>query len=221
LERITHAFPLVRQQISLRPDLVSDSGRDFGFEKGVPNMPKKALILIDASNIKYYLKEKRWRISWRRFQQYFRGLYDHIDVVYYEGIRTKAVFFDHKPTASLNEFLEAKAKKLDFFKTLKSIGFKVVTKLVSRVYDHTQGKFRHKCNFDVEITIAAIDQMDRYDEFVSCSGDGDFVKLLKYLKAHKKKTVVVAPGKRLSGLLAKASNQVVFLKDLRAQIEET
>jgi uncharacterized LabA/DUF88 family protein len=184
-------------------------------------MRRNALILIDASNIKYYLKEKGWQISWPRFRDYFKRLYHRIDVIYYEGIRTKAVFFDHKPTGNLNEFLEAKAKKLDFFKTLKSIGFKVVTKLVSRVYDHTDGRFRHKCNFDVEITVAAIDQMDEYDEFVLCSGDGDFVKLLKYLKAHKKKTVVVAPGERLSWLLAKASNQVVFLEDLRAHIEET
>jgi len=183
-------------------------------------MIKKALILIDASNLKYYLKEKSWQINWRKFQDYFKGLYDHIDVTYYEGIRTKAVFFDHKPTGSLNEFLEAKAKKLDFFKTLKSIGFKVVKKLVSRVYDRTEGRFRHKCNFDVEITITAIDQMETYDEFILCSGDGDFVKLLKYLKAHKKKTVVVAPGRRLSWILAKASNRIIYLEDLRTQIEE-
>ena len=77
-----------------------------------------------------------------------------------------------------------------------------------------------KCNFDVEITITAIDQMGTYDEFILCSGDGDFVKLLKYLKAHKKKTVVVAPGRRLSWILAKTSNRIIYLEDLRIQIEE-
>jgi uncharacterized LabA/DUF88 family protein len=183
-------------------------------------MTKKALILVDASNLKYYLKENGWRISWRKFQDYFKLLYDRIYIIYYEGIRTKAVFFDHKPTDTLNEFLEAKTKKLDFFKTLKSIGFKVVSKPVSRVYDQTEGKFKHKCNFDVEISITAIDQMETYDDFILCSGDGDFDKLLKYLKAHGKKTTIVAPGKRLSWILAKTSNRIIYLEDLRTQIEE-
>ena len=183
-------------------------------------MSKKALILIDASNLKYYLKEHGWQISWRRFQSYFESLYDDLSIIYYEGLRSKASFFDFKPNATLQEFIETRERKLQFFKTLKLIGFKVVRKLVSRVYDHTEGKYKHKCNFDVEITITAIDQMEKYDEFVLCSGDGDFVKLLKYLKAHKKKTVIVAPKERLSWVLAKVSNKIIFLEDIRTQIEE-
>ena len=183
-------------------------------------MQKKALIAIDASNLKYYLKEKGWRINWSKFQAYFRNLYDEIRIIYYEGIRSKAAFFDYKPSSTLQDFIEAKDAKQVFFKDLKSIGYRVVSKVISRVYDHTDGRMKHKCNFDVEITINAIDQMDTYDEFVLCSGDGDFVKLLKYLKGHKKKTIVVAPKKRLSDTLAKTSNRVVFLEDLRKEIEE-
>lgn len=183
-------------------------------------MTKKALILIDASNIKYYLIEKGWRINWSRFQTYFKNLYEDIRIIYHEGVRSKASFFDYKPNATLQEFIKARERKLQFFKSLKSIGFTVVSKLVSRVYDDTEGRMKHKCNFDVEITISAIDQMNKYDEFILCSGDGDFVKLLKYLKGHKKKTVIVAPKKRLSGTLAKTANRVIFLDDLRTEIEE-
>ena len=56
-------------------------------------MSKKALIAIDASNLKYYLKEKGWRINWSKFQAYFGNLYDEIRIIYYEGIRSKAAFF--------------------------------------------------------------------------------------------------------------------------------
>jgi len=132
----------------------------------------------------------------------------------------KQLFFDYKPNAILDDFIKAKDAKWQFFKELKSIGYKVVSKVISRVYDHTDGRMKHKCNFDVEITVNAIDQMDTYDEFILCSGDGDFVKLLKYLKGHKKKTIVVAPKKRLSDILAKTANRVIYLDDLRTEIEE-
>jgi uncharacterized LabA/DUF88 family protein len=50
------------------------------------------------------------------------------------------------------------------------------------------------------------------------SGDGDFVKLIKYLKGKKKKTVVIAPSDRFSDNLEKAANQVIYLEDLKAGI---
>lgn len=183
-------------------------------------MIKKALILIDASNLRYYQYEKHWWISWTKLYTHFQGQYNSAEIIYYEGIRSKATYLDRHPNAKLEEFIEARKKKLQFFKDLKTIGFRVVKKLVSRTYDHTEARIKHKCNFDVEITVDAIDLMDTYDECVLCSGDGDFVKLLKYLKGHKKRTLVVAPRDRLSGTLAKVANRIIFLEDIRTEIEE-
>ena len=50
------------------------------------------------------------------------------------------------------------------------------------------------------------------------SGDGDFVKLVKYLKGKKKKAVIIAPSERLSWNLEKAANQVIYLDDLEDHI---
>ena len=50
------------------------------------------------------------------------------------------------------------------------------------------------------------------------SGDGDFVKLIKYLKGKRKKTVVVAPSDRFSDNLGKAANQVIYLESLEEKI---
>jgi uncharacterized LabA/DUF88 family protein len=122
--------------------------------------------------------------------------------------------------ATLEDFEKAREIKLDFFKELRSIGFKVVNKLTMSVYDETQGEMKHKCNFDVEITVDAIDRLNHYDEFILCSGDGDFVKLLRYLKGHQKRTVVVAGEERLSQFLVKVSNKKIFLEDIRAEIEK-
>ena len=55
-------------------------------------------------------------------------------------------------------------------------------------------------------------------DFILCSGDGDFVRLVKYLKAHFKKTVVIAPSKRFSTNLWKAASRAIDLEDLRNDI---
>ena len=73
-------------------------------------------------------------------------------------------------------------------------------------------------NFDVEITIDALDNIGNYDCFVLASGDGDFVKLVKYLKGMRKKAVIIAPSERLSWNLEKAANQVIYLDDLEDHI---
>ena len=61
--------------------------------------------------------------------------------------------------------------------------------------------------------------IDNYDSVVLVSGDGDFIKLIKYLKGRKKKTVVMAPSERLSWNLERAANQVIYLDDLEDQLK--
>jgi len=70
----------------------------------------------------------------------------------------------------------------------------------------------------VELTIDALDGLDSYDVFVLMSGDGDFVKLIKYLKG-KKKTVIIAPSDRLSTNLEEVANQMIYLEDLELEIK--
>ena len=70
----------------------------------------------------------------------------------------------------------------------------------------------------MELTIDARDGLSNYDAFVLLSGDGDFVKLIKYLKGMKKKTVVVAPSDRFSENLEKAANQIIYLEDIETEI---
>ncbi len=183
-------------------------------------MPRRAFVAIDASNFKYFLWKQHWRIDWDKFKAYFERLYDYVNFNYYEGIRSKATFFAFNKIATIQDFEEAREKKLDFFKELKSKGFKVVKKLTMTVYDQTKGEMKHKCNFDVEITVDAIDKLNSYDDFILCSGDGDFVKLIRYLKGHKKKTIVIAGEERFSQFLINASNKKISLENIRPEIEK-
>lgn len=178
----------------------------------------RAYISIDASNIHYYLRKAGWRIDWNKFRVLCKKFYEEPVIYYYEGVPSKAQYFDIHPGHSLNQFIKAKKDKLDYFKFLRSLSFKVRHKPVGRVYDNTTGAFKHKCNFDVELTIDALDGMTNYETFVLFSGDGDFIKLIKYLKGKEKKTVVIASAGRLSDNLEKTANQVIYLEDLEPDI---
>jgi len=178
----------------------------------------KAHVFVDASNIHYYLIKKGWRVDWRKFKLFCENRYESLRVFYCEGVPSKSQYFDLHPSHSLVDFIDAKKRKLDYFQFLKSISYKVRNKPVSRVYDDTAGKFRHKCNFDVELTIDALDSMAEYGVLVLFSGDGDFVKLVKYIKGRNKKSVVIAPADRLSNNLERAANQVIYLEDIKRDV---
>jgi uncharacterized LabA/DUF88 family protein len=181
----------------------------------------KALVCIDASNYHYYLKRRGWKIDWQRFRAYLERSYEIDHIYYYEGIPSKGFYFDTHSGRALADFNEAKRAKAKYFRFLKRIGYRVRTKPIGRVYDNTEGRFKHKCNFDVELAIDAIDGIGEAEVFVLCSGDGDFTKLLKYLKGNGKKTVVIAPSERLSDTLAGAANQVLFLENIRSDVQQS
>ena len=178
----------------------------------------RSYIFVDASNIHYYLKDEGWKIDWVKFRNYYDNIYLNPCFYYYEGIVSKGCYFDYNPGDSLQDFNDAKKRKKGFFKFLRQCNYRVRHKPVSRIYDNTKGEFKHKCNFDVELAIDAIDNIDNYDVFSLVSGDGDFEKLIKYLKGKRKKTVVIAPKDRLSDNLKKVANKTVDLGDLKKHI---
>jgi uncharacterized LabA/DUF88 family protein len=68
-----------------------------------------------------------------------------------------------------------------------------------------------RTDWDVGITIDAIDLIETYDTFVLVSGDGDFVMLLNYLKQRGKKTVVLTFEKSASRQLYTTADCVITL----------
>ena len=179
----------------------------------------RAYICIDASNLHYTLKKEGWKIDWLKFKNHYESVFKDPSFYYYEGLVSKGCYFDYHPKGNVQDFNNEKKKKQKFFKFLRLNGYNVRQKPVARIYDNTSGQFKHKCNFDVELTIDAIDNMDKYDVFSLVSGDGDFEKLIKYLKGKAKKTIVIAPKERLSGKLEKAANVVITLNQIKNDIK--
>jgi uncharacterized LabA/DUF88 family protein len=76
----------------------------------------------------------------------------------------------------------------------------------------------HKGNIDVDLTIDAVHFRDDYDTFVLLSGDSDFESLIKYLKAFKKRCIVMSTKGHVSIELLKQAKFIDF-KKIRKEIE--
>lgn len=191
------------------------------------NDRRRVIVLIDASNYHYGLAKLGWLIDYAKFVKYLKANHNIVDIYFYGGIHSKKSFFDKHPRLDpqkgedLKEFSNNKWKKINFFHVLKSLGIIVKKKPISSIYDNIEGCYRRKCNCDVELTIDALDRIDDYDEIILCSGDGDFSRLIRYLKYKGKKAIVIALKDRISWVLKKAAHSIIHLNALRTQIEMT
>lgn len=93
---------------------------------------------------------------------------------------------------------------------LRSFGYGIRERFMR--YDKTSGK-PTRTDWDVGITIDAIDQLTDYDTFVLVSGDGDFGMLLEYLKGKGKKTIVLTFEHSASRSLYEIADELHIFKD--------
>ncbi len=184
---------------------------------------EKAIILIDEANYFYGFRKKNWKIDYKKFLDFLKNQYEILEAFYFTGIISKKAYFDshleYDPHKDLHKFLETKNKQNKRNKDLKESGYRVIDKPVASVYDSVNADYKRKCNFDVEITLKAVDLINNYDVLILCSGDGDFVKLIKYVKGKYKKTLVIGHKDRFNWELEKAANRTIFLEDVQDKIE--
>jgi len=161
----------------------------------------KTIVLIDASNIYHSQKRLGWRIDFRKMFEYFKQSCELHHCYFYTA---------HDPDA------REQRRFLDF---LEIVGYTVRTKKVKFIKDSTleEGGF-HKGNLDVELTIDAVYTMGDYQSAVLLSGDSDFAPLIRFLKAHQKRCVVVSTKGHVALELLKEA-KFVDVKKLRDRIE--
>lgn len=83
---------------------------------------------------------------------------------------------------------------MDQFKlALSGMGFEVKFKNV-KVYRNENGSEVRKSDWDVGITVDAIERIDTFDFLILGSADGDMVPCIKYLQARGKKCFVIGSG---------------------------
>ena len=165
----------------------------------------KTLVCIDTANLRYYLDERNWQINWQKFKSYSWRLFGNTLFIYYDGIMCRDHFLARNPGASLMDHYKDVKERHRHFKNLRKLGFNIEWMWTTQIYYKKKRRFKRKCNFDVEITMDALIRISDYERFVLCSGDGDFVKLMNYLKSQRKRTTLIYPKDRTSPTLRKTA----------------
>lgn len=198
-------------------------------------------VYIDAANLEKSVQAlglippRAWRgISWKASTKNWRVDYVKLRKFFAQNSKLRSVSF-----YSARFGTPEHDKFLTF---LKKNGYRLITKEVKTISDReaivvrkcqycgkankVSVKFdcRHcgkkneipierKADFDVEISVDAVDWIDKYDTFVLFSGDSDFVYLTEYLKKSGKTVIVLSRRGHIADELRK-SKFVDYYQDI-------
>jgi len=93
-----------------------------------------------------------------------------------------------------------------FFEALTKLGIETRVRDLQEFYGGMK-----KADWDVGIVIDAIRTAPSLDVIVLCSGDGDFIPLVEYLKNQGKRVEIIAFGKTTSSKLREISDEFIDL----------
>lgn len=71
---------------------------------------------------------------------------------------------------------------------------------------------QRKANWDVELTLDAIEMLDRVDAICLCSHDTDFIPLMIYLRQHGVKVLLMAFAESVAPRLVEAADEFVPIR---------
>lgn len=95
-----------------------------------------------------------------------------------------------------------------FFKALIKLGIETRIKDLQEYYGGMK-----KADWDAGISVDAIKTASRVDVVVLCSGDGDFIPLVEYLKNQGKRVEIMAFGKTTSSRLKEIADEFIDLDE--------
>ncbi len=175
---------------------------------------------IDASNLFYGgVKSLGWKIDYQKLLHYLKEKYQVSVVLYFGGVETHGFPHDYlnNDTANLEELevhlmrliqpqkghlnemaldlLGRHLQRIRFYRKLQGFGYRLHLKPV-KWYNQDDGTVQKKANCDVDMTFYLMKEAGQFDRAVVLSGDGDFLPVLKYLRAIGKGVFVLARGHR-------------------------
>ena len=164
----------------------------------------KISVFVDGANFFFMQKDDlNWFAAPQKILQYLEKHGEIEDAFYYIGI-------DAPPEAAQDAFL----------RMLPKMGYSLVTKQIKTMFDSKTGETKKKANLDIEIVLDMFNTINNYDLAVLISGDGDFERALRLLKARGKKYMVIATEKFVARELRDvAGRHYVDLADIRKEVE--
>ena len=149
-------------------------------EQSVKNMFVRADDVPD--NLKHLSVDSlKWAMDYKKLNEFLKSMGE------FKGIRFYTAEFPGEAHHKFRYFLS------------KSLKFKLITKPLKEYGDHTQEAPHRKANFDVEIAVDSVFNMDNFNTLILFSGDCDFEYLVKFLRGNGK----IVVGFSRSGHIAK------------------
>lgn len=182
-------------------------------------------------------------IDWANVYGWSRSLKKEVDPQLLYHVLTKQLNIQE---VNLYFGTDVHPKSRQFLKSVKQLGFRVITKPVKHIIiAKVAGKLitQRKCDFDIEIVMDIYQYLAQsYDTFIFFSGDGDFQPIYKHLIKHNKKVIVIymyghlgkevyelkqgiyklaitAFEKRVGGKVTKKMTRVLRNKSARARLQ--
>lgn len=205
---------------------------DLGFKKMIfynnkkrEEGNKKILVLIDYANIKAWFVEKNFYIDLAVLKKaldeigvletrFYYG-FDSKNKKFFEFIKNNDFVLITKPVQYTKIKFSSLVKQKNNKFLLKNLS-KNLQKLFKEEMESSRKEdlffLQTKANFDVEITLDALEKIDEYDTLVLFSGDGDFVPLVEKVQKKSKKVVALSGRKYFSGILRKKIDTAISME---------
>jgi uncharacterized LabA/DUF88 family protein len=163
----------------------------------------RVAVFIDGANIFYTQRDKlHWWIDFKKLRSYFDELGSIVECIFYTGQGAP-------PEVTQEKFL-------DF---LSHNGYSIETKTIKTIQD-ADGTTSQKANLDIELVLDMFNQIDNYDLAILVSGDGDFERPLKLLRARGKSfRVLSTQGAVAQEIRRFAGPNYIDLQTLRSLLE--
>lgn len=151
---------------------------------------------IDGQNLHSGIESLGWKLDHKKFREYLRQEW---------GVKKAYLFIGFMEEYQL------------LYSTLQEAGFILHFKPLVR---HEDGTI--KGNVDADMVLQSMIDIDRYDQAVIVSGDGDFVGLVRHLASIGKLQQVIVPNRRNHSSLFKRMDEYgdsfTFMNDLQRQL---
>lgn len=157
-------------------------------------------VFVDASNLWEAQKAKGQMFDYAKLKTFLKNKFcaSKIQVFYYTAY----------PAEGTREYsLDGKHRFYTYLK--KGLKFNVKKKELKRIVIHNENlgdSIQEKGNMDVEMTIDAIHNIQKYNTAVFFTGDSDFLPLISYLKNKDKKVFIFSSKNNISQELRTGGN---------------
>lgn len=169
------------------------------------NSREKIALFIDGANLYAAAKALGFDIDYRKMLKAFQSRGYLLRAYYYTALVEDQEYSSIRP---LIDWLDYN-------------GYKVVTK-PAKEFTNSSGRRKIKGNMDIELTIDAMELVDKVDHFVIFSGDGDFRSLVEALQRRGSKVSVVSTLATQPPMIAddlrRQADHFIDLKSLKDEV---